>query len=141
MEKVSAEEWQAAIRLAIRQEDLYIEIDQDQPSPSLMPEDIEPAVEQEIAATEHEKEVLKCENCDYETEIPAHFQNHKGSIIFCEHCSKCFCGKRAQRMLKTHLKEHDFKPKNAHICEICKKPFKNATLLKNHKIRSKCGRQ
>ena len=140
MEKVSAEEWQAAIRLAIRQEDLYLEIDQDQPSPSLLPEDIEPAMEEQIA-TEHEKEVLKCENCDYMTENPGGFKRHKESITYCEHCSQGFCGKRAKRLLKSHQQEHDFKPKNAHICDICKKPFKNATLLKNHKIRSKCGRQ
>ena len=143
MEKVTAEEWQAAIRLAKRQEDLYIEIDEDQPNHSLLPdEDIEPEVNDEEAAIEPpaKKPALECENCEYKSENPGGFKRHKDSVIKCEHCDKAFCGKYAKKQLKSHQKEHDFKPKEAYICMHCKKPFPRPSKLKEHLVWSKCGR-
>ena len=143
MEKVTAEEWQAAIRLAKRQEDLYIEIDEDQPNHSLLPdEDIEPEVNDEEAAIEPpaKKQILECEHCELKSESPGSFQRHKNSVKYCEHCGKVFCGRHAKRQLESHQKEHDFKPKKAHICDHCKKAFPFPSKLKEHLVWSKCGR-
>ena len=57
-------------------------------------------------------EVLKCENCDFESQNPGAFQKHKKSIRQCESCPQMFCGKRSVQNLKSHQKTHIHKPKN-----------------------------
>ena len=113
--------WAKAVKHAISQEDLYARVDGiDQPEPSCEPEQlIEAANELSIEDTE----VLKCENCDFESQNPGAFQKHKKSIRQCESCPQMFCGKRSVQNLKFHQKTHIHKPKNAHICDICNKPF------------------
>ena len=90
--------------------------------------------------TNEETKVFKCEHCDFESTNPGAFKNHTNSQKICESCLKVFCPPRANNKLKSHQKEHNFGPKSPHICSHCKKPFKNASLLKNHIVRSKCGR-
>ena len=139
MKKVTPETWAKAVKHAISQEDLYARVDGiDQPEPSCEPEQlIEAANELSIEDTE----VLKCENCDFESQNPGAFQKHKKSIRQCESCPQMFCGKRSVQNLKSHQKTHIHKPKNAHICDICNKPFQYASDLKQHLNRSACGRK
>ena len=135
MGKITAEDWEKAVRHAIAQEDLYAQVDEiDQLNPLCPPDDevIEPA--------EEEKEILKCENCDFQSDNPGAFKTHTNSIKKCEHCPKLFCGTRSIDKLKTHKKEHNYKPKTAHICTQCKKAFQNPSRLKQHLVWSKCGR-
>ena len=129
----------STVKHAISQEDLYARVDGiDQPEPSCEPEQlIEAANELSIEDTE----VLKCENCDFESQNPGAFQKHKKSIRQCESCPQMFCGKRSVQNLKSHQKTHIHKPKNAHICDICNKPFQYASDLKQHLNRSACGRK
>ena len=136
---MTPETWAKAVKHAISQEDLYARVDGiDQPEPSCEPEQlIEAANELSIEDTE----VLKCENCDFESQNPGAFQKHKKSIRQCESCPQMFCGKRSVQNLKSHQKTHIHKPKNAHICDICNKPFQYASDLKQHLNRSACGRK
>ena len=99
---------------------MYRELDQHQPGPSQC------------------DEILECSTCDFKTNRPNSLAQHSKTRIYCPHCPQVFCGKNAKRHHKSHLRSHDFKPKNASICEQCQKPFQNASKLKNHKIRSKC---
>ena len=136
MKMVTPDEWKAAIRLAIRHEDMYAKEDQLDPSE-------EPDLDafEEIANEEpEEKTVLKCDHCDYTTDSKSPWKRHQKSIKHCENCSKVFCGKYAAQSLKRHQKEHTYKPKNAHICIHCKKPFSCPSKLKYHMVMSKCGR-
>ena len=142
MDSITAEEWSAAVRLAMRQEDLYAEIDQlDQLDPLLEPND-EPATDEEIEndETEQSTNLSKCDHCDFESNRPSAFKMHLKSVKKCDHCSKIFCGAKSIPKLKSHQKEHKFKPTKAYICIHCKKPFQNPSLLKRHLVWSKCGR-
>ena len=91
--------------------------------------------------TNEETKVFKCEHCDYESTNPGAFKNHTNSLKICESCLKVFCGKRSVQNLKSHQREHNFKPKKPHICIHCNKPFQYASTLKQHLIRSPCGRK
>ena len=142
MDSITAEEWSAAVRLAMRQEDLYAEIDQlDQLDPLLEPND-EPASDEEIKndETEEHTKLSTCEHCDFKSNSPSAFNKHSNSVKKCDHCSKIFCGKQSNRKLKSHQKEHNFKPNKAYICIHCNKPFPTPSLLKRHMVYSKCGR-
>ena len=142
MESITAEEWAAAVRLATKQEDLYAKIDQlDQLDPLLEPI-VEPAIDDEIKnhASEKSTKLSKCEYCDLETNSPSAFKNHSNSVKKCDHCSKIFCGKQSGRKLKSHQKEHNYKPNKAHICIHCTKSFQYPSLLKKHMLWSECGR-
>ena len=142
MESITAEEWSAAVRLATKQEDLYAEIDQlDQLDPLLEPND-EPAVDEEIENDEQEEStrLSKCENCDFEGKTLSASKKHSNSVKKCDHCSKIFCGNRSTSNLKSHQKEHNFKPKKANICIHCNKPFQYPSDLKRHLVWSSCGR-
>ena len=142
MESITAEEWSAAVRLAKKQEDLYAEVDQlDQLDPLLEPND-EPAIDEAIKDDEPEEstEMSKCEHCEFESNNASSFTNHSNSVKKCDHCSKIFCGPRSIRNLKSHQKEHKFKPNKAHTCIHCKKAFQYPSLLKKHMVWSKCGR-
>ena len=138
MERVDADEWKAAIRLAIQHEDMYAKEDQLDPSEEPDIEVLEEITDKE--AEEKSKELSKCDNCDFETDNNSSFARHKKSVQNCDHCSKVFCGKYAAQSLKRHQKEHTYKPKNAHICNHCKKPFPCPSKLKYHMVMSKCGR-
>ena len=145
MNDVKPAEWAAAVRLAIRQEDLYAEIDEiDQINPLLLPtEDNESPMDIDIANEESDTETKppkKCEHCDFETNLDHVFQRHKNSVRHCDMCTEVFCGERSLRTFKSHQKTHDFKPKRAHICIHCNKPFQYASRLQHHLVRSKCGR-
>ena len=145
MQAVSAQDWEGAVRLARKQEALYKELEEDELNNPLepLPNDVsEPAVE-EIPIEdddEDEKEVLECSNCDFITTRPSSLTKHTNTFIKCSVCSKLFCGKYAKIHLKSHQKTHDFKPKNAVICQHCKKPFQCNSRLKEHQLHSKCGR-
>ena len=142
MESITAEEWSAAVRLAKKQEDLYAKVDQiDQLVPLLEPNH-EPAIDEEIENDETEEfaKKSKCEYCEFESNSPSAFKKHSNSVKKCDHCAKIFCGKRSSWNLKSHQKEHNFKPKKAHICIHCKKPFQFHSKLKEHMVWSKCGR-
>ena len=91
--------------------------------------------------TNEETKVFKCEHCDFESTNPGAFKNHTNSLKICESCLKVFCGKRSVQNLKSHQREHNFKPKKPHICIHCNKPFQYASTLKQHLIRSPCGRK
>ena len=135
MRKVSPDEWAAAVRLAVQQEDMYATEDQLDPS-------LEPKEDEEITIEEVADEELKCDNCDYNFISLGRFERHKKAAKNCENCSKVFCGPSANRELKSHiLREHTYKPKSAHVCNHCKKPFGYPSQLKHHMLWSACGRQ
>ena len=88
--------------------------------------------------------VQKCDNCDFESEIPRIFQKHMESLRKCSECSKVFCGTYAKRQYESHQKKHQVKPvkqKIPFICVHCSKQFPQKSRLKEHLIRSKCGRK
>jgi len=87
---------------------------------------------------ENEQEILKCSNCDFETERHCNLQQHINSFIQCSLCSMVFCGRYAKRNHKKHQKEHN--PKKTFDCEHCSKSFPIKSLLKKHQLWSKCGR-
>ena len=146
MNNITETDWSGAVQLATKHEALYAEID----SLSIEPADepVEEAFDEPIGVPIVEptqetftNEVLKCENCHFETVLPNAFQNHRKSYIVCYVCAMKFCGKRARRNHGAHFKrEHVFKPKSAFICNICKKPFGLQSVLKKHLKRSKCGK-
>ena len=130
MNNITPEEWSAAVRLAIKQEDLYIEIDQFEYSENH---------ENSVAVEEPEvfqKETLKCDNCDFETINGGNFKEHTKSTVECSVCLKRFCGLRAKNQLKKHEKSHVQK-----ACIHCNKSFKFASDLKKHLVWSACGRK
>ena len=139
MANITAEEWSGAVRLATQQEELYLEIDY--PSNN---EQSDEQVEVEMVETNEsigpKTVVLKCEHCEFESDLPHVFKNHKKSITNCTECSKIFCGRHAQRDLKRHQKKHS-KIQKVYTCEHCRKSFDFNCLLKRHLIWSKCGRQ
>ena len=125
------EDWANSICLA--------EIDQLDTSSDSIPQLIsEPIQEQQFIG---QKSALKCPkpNCDFETLEPHHLQKHVKSHVQCYVCFKEFSGRYAQRHYKRHQLEHQ--EKVAHICDVCQKLFQYASVLKQHKIRSKCGWQ
>ena len=83
----------------------------------------------------------KCTNCDFESVRKTSIQVHMNSIIHCSLCTKTLCGRYAKRQYKSHQREHDFKPKNAHICHVCSKCYQYASDLKQHLKWSACGRK
>ena len=141
MENITAEEWSAAVRLAKKQEDLYARIDQIELDPLLEPNN-EPAIEEGTTndETEESTDLPKCEHCDFKSNRPSAIKMHSKSVKKCDHCSKIFCGTLSNRKLKSHQKEHIFKPNKAHICIHCNKPFPISSKLKKHMVWSKCGR-
>ena len=148
MKKVTAENWAARVRESDRQMELYDEIDNEQLNPLEEPNNelVEPSIDEEIAEEEEaaviKNDLLKCDFCSFQSELPHVFKCHTNSIRKCDICLMVFCGERSKRNLESHLKkEHTYKPKSAHICFHCKKPFQYASKLKNHMIRSVCGRQ
>ena len=146
--KITADDWQSAIRLATKQEKLYAQIDQldTQTEPNVQDEPVQddPIVQDEIVqnvlvvtpGTAH-----KCTNCNFETVQKRCMENHMNSFIQCSLCTETFCGRYAKRQHKSHQRQHDFKPKNAHICHICSKCYQYAYLLQKHLKWSACGRQ
>ena len=98
----------------------------------------EPIQEQQIIG---QKSALKCPkpNCDFETIEPRHLQKHVKSHVQCHVCSDEFSGRHAQRQYKRHQNVH--KEKILHFCDICQRSFRYPSLVKKHKIQSKCGRQ
>ena len=135
MDAITPEEWEAACRLAEAQEALYIAIDSDEaPIEEPMEEENEPEIEEEAMEV-----VLKCDNCDFQTDLPRIFKRHSSSLRTCSFCTKVFCGNRAKDRLKSHeKKEHSVKP--VHKCQNCGKEFKFRCKLKEHLVWAKCGR-
>ena len=85
-----------------------------------------------------------CANCGFESEIPRIFQKHMESLRKCSECSKVFCGTYAKRQYESHQKKHEVKPvkqKIPFICVHCSKQFPQKSRLKEHLIRSSCGRK
>ena len=96
----------------------------------------QPANEQVI-----EPDMEKCPNCEVFTcHQPAAFKRHVKSIINCDSCEKKFCGKRAKEQLKSHQREHSYRPKTPYFCTVCKKAFKTPSYIKNHIKNTKCGK-
>ena len=141
MKKVTADTWAKAVKHAISQEDMYARIDGiDELEPSCQPDDDE-LIEQANELSIEEPVVFKCENCDFESHNPGAFKAHTNSLKKCESCPKLFCGNRSVQNLKSHQREHDYKPKKVHICSHCNKPFQYASKLKHHLLWSPCGRK
>ena len=128
--------YERPLRLAIKQEELYLELDDDSPL-----EEIE-AMEVEIESEDDEvveKEELKCEHCDFSSTIPMVFKRHTNSVRTCETCSEVFCGYRAKENFASHIKKHVPKIKVKHKCVHCEKEFEFKSVLKKHLVWSKCG--
>ena len=146
MKNLPVEQWAGAVRLAIRQEDMYAKNDGLDPllepeEPTTIEENINDNDEPE-EPEEPEKEILKCSNCDYVSETPHFFKQHTNSIIECSECSKVFCGKHAKREHKSHQKkQHEVKQKIPFMCVHCNKQYPIKSKLKHHMIWSKCGRK
>ena len=109
----------------------------------LLPPDVheEEFEEEPMEEVEPEEEPAKekCPHCSFETNLPNVFKLHTKSFRLCSVCNVVFCGKRSAQNLKVHEKTH--LPEKVHECEICKKSFKFASVLKTHYIRTACGRQ
>ena len=172
----------AAIRLATKQEKMYMEIDKmefpdseemdhdyedlddeeadtdtennsndliDEPLNNVAEElhpgyafEVQPAMSEESSDDSDPESPHKCTNCDFRTGQTANFNRHTKTIIRCSFCPEVFCGQRSNRRHESHVKkEHEYKPKKVHICEICKKPFPYPYVLKRHLNRSRCGRK
>ena len=109
----------------------------DQIDPSFEPEPEAPIGEivsdEDEPMPEPEKDVFKCSNCDFESDIPRIIKRHTNSIIECNLCSSIFCGKDAKRKNERHFKkQHEILPKNEFICPECNKSFKYKSLMKTH---------
>ena len=143
MKKVTADTWAKAVKHAISQEDMYARVDGiDELEPSCQPDDDDDElIEQANELSIEEPVVFKCENCDFESHNPGAFKAHTNSLKKCESCPKLFCGNRSVQNLKSHQREHDFKPKKAHICVHCHKAYQYASKLKHHMKWSPCGRK
>ena len=150
MNNITASDWSGAVDLATQHEALYAEIDSlmieptDEPVEEAFDEPIDVPIVEPFTEPVQEtstKNELKCENCHFETVLPNAFQNHRKSYIVCYVCAMKFCGKRARRNHEAHIRRgHDFKPKSAFICNVCKKPFGLKSILKTHLKRTKCGK-
>ena len=83
---------------------------------------------------------LKCEHCDFRTDLPHVFTRHTNSIKQCEMCFQVFCGRHSVKNFLSHQKWHNSKPKSDNTCAHCNKSFVYASKLKRHIIQSKkCG--
>ena len=95
---------------------------------------------EDIVEDDPEK-ILRCANCDFESELPRVLKRHLNSLIECSECSKLFCGRYAKRKYESHQKEHKVKQKKLpFMCVHCHKQFNYKSNLKNHLLWSKCGR-
>ena len=95
---------------------------------------------EDIVEDDPEK-ILRCANCDFESELPRVLKRHFNSLIECSECSKLFCGRYAKRKYESHQKEHKVKQKKLpFMCVHCHKQFNYKSNLKNHLLWSKCGR-
>ena len=150
LSKIGPKEWQAAIRESTRSEEFYAKIDKLFPSPEEQVTDQlpqEPNDLEEQSSTE-ENQPESCENpfvcqiCKVDFKASKAFTNHTKNYAICSACPKTFCGAQRENNLKGHFKkEHDIKPKTAHICQFCKKAFQYQSRLKHHLVRTPCGRQ
>ena len=147
--KITPEQWQGAIRLAIQQEDNYAIIDGLDLLDSS--EEISNAQEAEVeespeipeqAQDDKDNNALKCSNCSQAYKTAKALSNHVARILNCAHCPMKFCGFKRQSHLNVHKKkEHDFSPKKCSTCHVCKKSFEFPSQLKFHLVKSKCGRE
>ena len=86
-----------------------------------------------------EETPLLCKHCGLKCDNAGAFKRHAKAVRQCNFCPKNFCGRYSNRESKVHYKkEHNFKPKNPHICPHCQKPFGHASRLKQHVSESKC---
>ena len=100
MQNLPVEQWAGAVRLAIRQEDMYAENDEldsllepqesqepqeplepQEPQEPQDPQDPQDPQEPPEPPIETENEIMKCSNCDYVSETPHFFQQHAKSLI------------------------------------------------------------
>ena len=137
-----------SLRLAERQEQLYLELDKDSPMEVVEAEATEAeATEAESETTETEteanevadKKIFECEYCDFTSNLANTFKNHQNSVRTCPTCSKVFCGYRSKQNFTSHVKKHIVKPKPK--CVHCGKEYEFKHLVKKHMLWSKCGRQ
>ena len=144
MNRIEPEDWQSAIRLAIKHEEMYAKLDNlqlDSPLEPHLDESFEHLnIEEPLQPAEPVvKNVQKCAHCDFETALPRIFKRHTNSYKICSVCLKVFCGHFASTYYKNHMKKHSVEKKK--ICDICEKSFKFPSDLKNHLKWSKCGRE
>ena len=135
----TAEDWANSICLAEIQERPYAETDQPDPSLDSIPELI-PELIQELPINGQES-ALKCPkpNCDFQANKPAYLQMHIKTHVQCNICCKEFSGKYSKKYYKRH--QLTYREKIVHICDVCLKCFPCASVLRRHKLRSKCGQQ
>ena len=101
----------------------------------------------EVSRLEKEPEnIRKCTNCDFESELPRIFKRHMNSLIECSECPKVFCGRFAKRKYESHQNKHSIKlseskKKIPFMCVHCNKQFPYKATLKQHLVRSACGRK
>ena len=150
--KVTAEDWQRAIDLAISVEDSYAAYDkidlETDPSndvhddhvpivPEIDPGPLQPEPEPNVIVVTP-LEMLKCSGCTFETIDPVKLRQHMAAIKQCEFCEKSFHGRRSSQQFKSHQKTHA--PKPEHPCDVCGKTFKFKSKVAEHKLRGPCGR-
>ena len=147
--KVTAEDWQKAIELAISVEDSYAacdKIDSDDDVhdehvpivPEIDPVPLLPAEPEPNVIVVTPLEMLKCSGCTFETIDPVKLRQHMSAIKQCEFCEKSFHGRQSSQQFKRHQKTHA--PKLEHPCDVCGKTFKYKSKVAEHKLRGPCGR-
>ena len=171
MESITAEEWEAKVRKSRAEEKAYAAYDkidlpvapndevadidmpdveqpfenepeEQTPPPPPIPHSSNQQQEQQISPNVlvvTPAKPLSCSGCSFETIEEADLRKHMNAIQQCDQCDQSFHGMYAKRRHTQHMKSHVQKPDIT--CDICGKSFKYQSILKNHKIRSKCGRQ
>jgi len=142
--KVTADDWDAAIRLAISVEDAYAIYDKIDaavdPDPIDDGDDLPPTQndDEPNVIVIRPLEPLKCTGCKFETIDPTLLRRHMDAIRHCDVCNESFHGQHSSRNFQRHQKKH--LPKPQFPCDKCGKEFKIKSLIKKHKLNGPCGR-
>ena len=85
----------------------------------------------------------KCQLCDFATTTKSHLTVHIARHQTCDICDMSFGGKRAKRLLKSHmLKNHENssgQTQTYYECGKCKKRFMYQCRLNDHMKTKKCS--
>ena len=90
---------------------------------------LEPELEKQSKSDE---ENLQCPKCSFKTSLKHNLDRHLNFHNDCVFCGKVFLGSGAKRLLTSHLKTHQEKPKKQYICIFCNKDHKQGSNLKKH---------